>query len=132
MPNRVMLEVGDVHVDADPEQLGEMVEKLVYDPSYRKEFEENPAKHLGECGIMIPPHVADAINRKSIDEAIFRRTEGSGDLAVTAAEPGAVLPGVAVGVRVGTRPGTRPGVNVGVRVATNSSTLAEPQHRSEL
>ena len=127
MPNRVMIETGEVTVDADPEQLADMVEKLIYDPDYRTNFESDPATHLGEVGVSIPPHVASTINRSSIDEALFRRTEGGGDMAMTAAEPGAVLPGVAVGVRVGTRPGTRPGVNVGVRVATGSSTFAVAQ-----
>ncbi len=118
--NRVVLDLQDIRVDADPNTIVSMVSALIHIPSYRKRFEANPVAHLRECGIKIPADVARKITPQSIRMTLEELKEGA---EIAPAET-ALLPGVGVAVRVGTRPGTMPGVRVGVMVGTMTRTFA--------
>lgn len=117
----VTLNIDDIRVDADPEKLGQMMNRLMTDPAYRKQFESDPVAGLKSYGINVPASARERITREAIDATLQQMTEG-GD---------ATTLNVAVGVRVGTRPGTRPGVSVGVRVATGTSTFGAARPISE-
>lgn len=122
--DRVILNVEDVRVDANPDTIVSMISALIHIPSYRKSFEADPVAHLEECGITVRENLVDKITPESIRATLDELTEGSEEQTVAA------IPGVGVLVRVGTRPGTSPGVRVGVQVATQTSTFAEPAEPS--
>ena len=115
---RVVLNVEDIRVDANPETIASMMNALIYLPSYRKRFEEDPVAHLKEVGIDVPAQTAGQITPERIRLTLDSLTEGGEERAA------AILPAVAVVVRVGTRPATAPGVEVGVTVAVGTSTFS--------
>ncbi len=119
--SKVVLQSGDIQVDADPAVLASLVHRLVNDRDFRSAFERNPAVFLEECGIKVPK--GTRITPESIAKAL---SEGQNTPEAIAA---LVAPGVAPAIRVGTRPGTSPGVRVGVRVATGTAAFAEPDRR---
>ncbi len=121
MNSKVVMDLGTVRVDANPEDLGEMVDRMIADKKFRRQFEEDPVAVLRSRGVHLPEEMAKDITPETIDLAIENMTEGSDARQVN----------VAVGVRVGTRPGTRPGVRVGVRVATGTSTFATAETEKE-
>ena len=116
---RVVLNSGDVKIDADPSVIASLFHNLINNKEYREVFERDPVSCLGECGIEVPDEVARDISSDKIDAALSAAIEGSEERVAAL-----VAPGVAPAIRVGTRPGTRPGVSIGVRVATGSSTFA--------
>lgn len=117
LEHRVVLNVGDIRVDAEPGSIVTLVHSLIHNEEYRKAFETDPVGCLKDCGIDVPEEMRDRITPESIRATIDQLTEGSEAQLF-------VAPGVAPAIRVGTRPGTRPGVSVGVRVATGTSTFA--------
>lgn len=112
---RVIINSDEVSVDADPEKLGEMMDKIINDADFRRSFEADPVRELGNYGISVSPAARQTITPENIDATIEEMTEGQGEPTVN----------VAVGVKVGTRPATRPGVNVGVRVVTGTRTFGD-------
>lgn len=125
--HRVVLDLQDIRVDADPNTIASMMSALIHIPSYRKRFEANPVTHLRECGIKIPADVARKITPQSIRMTLDELAEG----AAAAPADTALLPGVFVLARVATRPGTSPGVRVGVMVATETRTFADVRLEEE-
>ena len=122
MSSKVQMQLGRVSVDANPEALGELIDRIVSDKQFRKQFEEDPVAVLRSRGIHLPEEMAKEITSDSIDRTIENMTEGGDARQVN----------VAVGVRVGTRPGTRPAVRVGVRVATETRTFADVRPDTEI
>lgn len=116
--DRIILNVEEIRVDANPETIASMMSALIHIPSYRNNFEADPIAHLEECGIQVPENLRSQITSESIRVTIDDLTEGGEERTAAA------VPGVAVAVRVGTSPGTRPGVSVGVRVATGTAVFA--------
>lgn len=123
MTSKVVMDLGTIKVDADPELLGEMVDRILADKEFRKAFEEDPVAVLRSRGIQVPDEMMKSVSPVAIKAAIDSMTEGGGDFRTA---------NVLVGVRVGTRPGTRPGVNVGVRVATQTRTFVMARTEKEI
>jgi hypothetical protein len=120
---RVIINSDEVSVDADPEKLGEMMDKIINDADFRKSFEADPVRELGNYGISVSPSVGQTITPEAIDATIQDMTEGED------VEPPNVA--ILVGVRVATKPATRPGVSVGVRVVTGTRTFGDPERRKD-
>ena len=109
--HRVVLNVGDIRIDADPAIIARMMHDLIHKPAFRKAFEADPLAYLQECGINVPKNLREKITSQSID-ATLSEFKGRGEAQL--------WPGVFPLVRVGTRPGTHPAVRVGVMVATET------------
>lgn len=123
--DRIVLNVEDIRVDANPDAIASMMSALIHIPSYRKSFEADPVAHLRECGIGVPDGFDARITPESIRSTLDDLTEGGEERTAAA------IPGVAVVVRVGTRPGTNPSVSVGARVATGTAVFARPESEEE-
>jgi hypothetical protein len=119
---RVIINSDEVSVDADPEKLGEMMDKIINDAEFRKTFEADPVRELGNYGISVSPTARQAITPENIDATIEEMTEGQGEPTVN----------IVVGVKVGTRPATKPGVSVGVRVITGTRTFGDARRPGDL
>lgn len=119
---RVVLNVEDIRINADPLKIGEMVHKLIADSEFRESFHEDPIAELRTVGIRVPERLRSQITRENVNATLETMIEGS-----YAVESPAALPAVAVGVSVGTDPGTAPVVIVGVTVVTGTSTFCLTQ-----
>ncbi|MBA7678523.1 hypothetical protein ES703_86799 [subsurface metagenome] len=109
--HRIVLNVGDIRIDADPAIIARMMHDLIHKPEFRKAFEADPLEYLHECGINVPKDLKEKITPETIDAMLseFKRV-GEAQL----------WPGVGVLVRVATRPGTSPMTRVGVMVCTET------------
>ena len=117
---RVVLDVKDIRIDANPLKIGELMQKLIQDSNFRESFHKDPVSELRAVGISVPPRIGRKITREKVNATLEKLIENS-----YGTENSAVLP--AVGVSVGTDPGTAPVVIVGVTIATGTSTFSFTQ-----
>lgn len=125
MDNRIVLNLGEVKVDANPTELAALVHHLSTNAEFREIFEADPVTCLRDCGLEISEQAAKRVTPDAIKATLDQLKEGNEVAAIPA-------PGVAPAIRVGTNPATRPGVNVGVRVVTGSSMVGRPQEETRM
>jgi|SoiMethySBSTD1v2_1073268.scaffolds.fasta_scaffold265638_2 hypothetical protein len=117
---RVVLDVEDIRIDANPLKIGELMQKLITDSGFRDTFHKDPVSELRAVGIRVPERIRRKITKEKVNATLEKLIENS-----YGTENAAVLP--AVGVSVGTDPGTAPVVIVGVTIATGTSTFSITQ-----
>jgi hypothetical protein len=121
MASNIKMDLGTIKIDADPELLGEFVDRVISDGAFRKQFEDDPVAVLRARGVEIPEEMAKSINPVAIQQSLDKLIEGNEFQQAS----------VMVQVRVATRPGTSPAVQVGVSVVVRSAVLVKVQTEKE-
>jgi len=115
--NRLVLNLGDVKIDADPLQIARLIHDLVNKKAFRRVFEADPVGALREAGIKVPEEYAERITPAAIDKGLAQFKERA-DVEARFA------PGVGVAVGVHTDPAVAVGVNAGVQSAVVTAVIA--------